>query len=132
MGEFSQSAPTARPLDTTIVSHPSVMGTQGSVLHLPQPPPSDGRGRNSDAGGVSDQAGKRTKEARGVWRGWPGGWQDQRNRFTMEYEAKKGKKVGGSLQGTGLRNFAEAGVERGADMEVAKAPEGPSVSFERI
>lgn len=60
------------------------------------------------------------------------GGRDQRIRFTMEYEAKKGKKVGGSLRGTGLRNFPEAGVERGADKEVAKAPEGPSVSFGRI
>lgn len=46
-------------------SHPSVAGFQGSVLHLPPPPPSDGRGRNSGTGGVSDRAGKRTKEMEG-------------------------------------------------------------------
>lgn len=37
----------------------------------------------------------------------------------MEYEAKKGKKVGGSVRGTGLRTVPEAGVERGAGTEVA-------------
>lgn len=30
--------------------------------------------------------------------GWPGGWQERRGRFTMEYEVKKGKKVGGGLE----------------------------------
>lgn len=43
---------------------------------------------------------KKNKElCRGRGRGWPRGWQEWRGRFTMEYEVKKGKKVGGRSGG---------------------------------
>lgn len=53
--------------------------------------------------------------------GWPGGWQEWRGHFTMEYEVKKGKKVGGRLEGVRGREMSpesekwEAWGEEGGD-----------------
>lgn len=70
--------------------HSSAGGAQARVLHPLPPAPhlcslSDRRGRNSRAGGVSDQAGKRTKELHGAGQGGVGGGGD----------GQEGGKIGG-------------------------------------
>lgn len=98
--------------------HCSAEGSPGYVPPVHLCSLSHRRGRNSRAGGVSDQAGKRTKELRGE-RGRLGGWQEWKGHFAMEYEVKKGRKVGGRLgvtqgrerSGTGKPGMAAMGSE---------------------